>query len=154
MKINITIETSDDCEIEVCKVEEPKKERVELSDYARFFDETSSKWLKGMPPEWYLILLRQTERYANDILKSRYKVTDTGERIRGHLFLNEVYDMLGLSRTKAGQVIGWIYDEKNPVGDNFVKFGIYEKHNMDFVNGYKDTALLDFNVDGLILDKI
>ena len=69
--------------------------------------------------------------------------------------MNEVYDMLGIPRTKAGQIVGWIYDEECPNGDNVIDFGIYEsnKATRDFVNGYERTILLDFNVDGPILDK-
>ena len=73
------------------------------------------------------------------------------------MFLNDVYDALGIPRSKAGQVVGWIYDEKNPNGDNFVDFGIYDLYkegSRDFVNGYERTIWLDFNVDGPILDLI
>ena len=62
--------------------------------------------------------------------------------------------MLGIDRTKAGNIVGWIYDEKHPVGDNFVDFGIYVLDNekaRDFVNGRERSILLDFNVDGDIL---
>lgn len=62
--------------------------------------------------------------------------------------------MLGIARTNAGQVVGWIYCEKNPVGDNYVDFGIYNLQNEGFVNGNERSILLDFNVDGIILDKI
>lgn len=114
------------------------------SDYARFFDEYCNGWEKD--PEYNLMFLRTQQSYANDLLKSR-----------GHLFLNEVYDMLGIPRTKAGQVVGWVYNEDNPVGDNFVDFGIYDinrETNRDFVNGYERSILLDFNVDGNIWDLI
>ena len=113
----------------------------EYSDYARFFDDGCNGWSKD--PEFNLMFLKQQQSYANDLLKSR-----------GHLFLNEVYDLLGIQRTKAGNIVGWIYDEKNPVGDNFVDFGIYDINrpkNRDFVNGYERTIILDFNVDGDIL---
>lgn len=113
----------------------------EYSDYARFFDVGCNGWSKD--PEFNLMFLKQQQNYANDLLKSR-----------GHLFLNEVYDLLGFQRTKAGNIVGWIYDEKNPVGDNFVDFGIYDINrpkNRDFVNGYERSILLDFNVDGDIL---
>ena len=116
----------------------------EYSDYARFFDDGCNGWSKD--PEFNLMFLKQQQSYANDLLKSR-----------GHLFLNEVYDLLGIQRTKAGNVVGWIYDEKNPVGDNFVDFGIYDINrpiNRDFVNGYERTILLDFNVDGDILSSM
>ena len=65
--------------------------------------------------------------------------------------------MLGIPRSKAGQVVGWIYDPENPVGDNFVDFGIYEADRekaRDFVNGYERSILLDFNVDGNIWEKM
>lgn len=112
------------------------------SIYARFFDDGCIGWDKDA--EFNLMFLKHQQNYANDLLKSK-----------GHLFLNEVYDMLGIPRTKAGQVVGWIYDEENPVGDNFVDFGLYDVNNekaRDFVNGYERTILLDFNVDGNIWD--
>ena len=62
--------------------------------------------------------------------------------------------MLGIPRTKAGQVVGWIFDKDNPIGDNYVDFGLLNTQNEDFVNGYKRSVLLDFNVDGMILDRI
>ena len=113
------------------------------SDYARFFDCTSAHWTKD--PEYNLMFLRQQQNYANDLLKQR-----------GHLFLNEVYDMLGINRSQAGQIMGWVYDEKNPDCDNFVDFGIYtmsgnetyDKPKRMFVNGDERAILLDFNVDG------
>lgn len=115
---------------------------TEYSDYARFFDEACSGWTKD--PELNLMFLKRQQSYANDLLQRR-----------GYLFLNEVYDMLGIPRTKAGQVVGWVYDENCPVGDNYVDFGIYDMHRekcRDFVNGYERTILLDFNPDGNILD--
>lgn len=119
-------------------------ESDKYSDYSRFFEQSNSNWEKD--PEYNLMFLNAQQRYANDLLQAR-----------GHLYLNEVYDMLGIPRSKAGQVVGWIYDEKNPVGDNYVDFGIYDCHkpkNMDFVNGYEPVILLDFNVDGNILEMM
>ena len=119
--------------VEVASINQP-------SDYARFFDVGNEYWEKDS--EYNLTFLKHQERYANDKLKAK-----------GHLFLNEVYDMLGIPRTRAGQVVGWVYDEENPIGDNYVDFGIYDLHNdakRDFVNGKERTILLDFNVDGNI----
>lgn len=135
-------------EVEETVIDEHGKETVvkktvavgQESDYARFFDEACTGWTKDA--ELNLAFLRQQQNYANELLRSR-----------GHLFLNEVYDMLGIPRTKAGQIVGWIYDEKNPVGDNFVDFGIYDLYDerkRAFVNGYERSILLDFNVDGNI----
>ena len=114
------------------------------SDYARIFDNGSMGWTKD--PEYNLMFLKLQQNQANDRL-----------RAQGYLFLNDVYDMLGIPRTTAGQIVGWIYDEENPVGDNFVDFGIYDIYNekaCDFVNGRERSIVLDFNVDGNILDMI
>ena len=117
---------------------------TKYSAYARFFDDGCLGWDKDA--ELNLFTLHQVQDHANDLLKTR-----------GHLFLNEVYDMLGIKRTKAGNVVGWIYDEEHPVGDNYVDFGMYDLHNekaRDFVNGHERVILLDFNVDGEILHLI
>ena len=110
------------------------------SEYARFYDDGCNGWTKDA--EFNLMFLRHTQAQANDILKRR-----------GYLFLNEVYDMLGFQRTKAGQIMGWIYDEENPVGDNFVDFGIYNtdiEKARDFVNGLERVIVLDFNVSNIL----
>lgn len=114
------------------------------SDYARIFDDGCKGWSKD--PEYNLLFLKQQQNWANECLRGR-----------GHLFLNEVYDMLGIPRTKAGACVGWIYDKDHPVGDNFVDFGIYNlsiEKAREFVNGYERSIVLDFNVDGPILDMI
>ena len=89
------------------------------------------------------MFLRRQQDAANDRLKDK-----------GYLFLNEVYEMLGIPRSKAGQSVGWIYDKDNVYK---IDFGIYDTHkepNRNFVNGYEKTILLDFNVDGDILDMM
>lgn len=116
------------------------------SPYARFYDDGCNSWEKDA--EANLFFLRAEQNLANDRL-----------RARGYLFLNEVYERLGIPTTKAGQVVGWIYDPENPdhQGDNYVDFGIYDinrEKSRDFVNGYERVILLDFNVDGDILDQI
>lgn len=116
----------------------------EYSDYARCFDNGCTGWSKDA--EYNLMFLKRQQQYATDKL-----------RAQGFLFLNDVYEMLGIPKTKAGQIVGWVYDEKNPIGDNYVDFGIYDinrETHRDFVNGYEPTIWLDFNVDGNILDLI
>ena len=106
------------------------------SEYARFFDEGCPDWKKS--PEYNLMFLKAKMAYANDLLKAR-----------AHIFLNEVYDMLGIPRTTIGQRVGWWYDVDDP--NSFVDFGIYDitrGRNIDFVNGYEAVILLDFNVMG------
>lgn len=113
------------------------------SPYARFFDETSPMWERN--PEYNKLFLVSQQEIANNQLQAK-----------GFLFLNDVYEMLGMQKTEAGQRVGWIYDDQNPIGDNFVDFGIYDLYSNrghDFVNGYERSILLDFNVDGDILTK-
>lgn len=114
------------------------------SDYARFFDEFCTGWTRDA--EYNLMFLRQQQNFANEKLKKQ-----------GYLFLNDVYAMLGIPKTKAGQIVGWIYEAGGKFSDNYVDFGIYDLYNekaRDFVNGREKSILLDFNVDGNILDLI
>ena len=127
-----------------------EKKEVEVVDpdmgspYAKFFDEGCRGWEKDA--EMNLMFLRSQQNYANDLLRSR-----------GYVFLNDIYDMLGIERTRAGQIVGWVYDPKRTDIDNYIDFGIYNinrKKSRDFVNGIERVILLDFNVDGNILDLI
>lgn len=108
------------------------------SPYARIFDEACGPWEKD--PEMNRIFLQSVQNYCNNKL-----------RARGHLFLNEVYDMLDFDHSRAGAVVGWVIGQE---GDNYVDFGIYNAFNARFVNGYERCIVLDFNVDGVIYDKI
>ena len=147
MKIIITIE-NDNCESVSVEVNDKRTEKENhifddevVSPYARFFDSNNPYWQKVLPNNlWFL---KAQEHLASDILA-----------VRGYLFLNEVYGMLGMEQTKAGQLVGWVYDKENPIGDNYVDFNIYSEHNVNFVNGYDRVPLLDFNVDGNILDYL
>lgn len=117
---------------------------TQMSPYSICFDETCGGWSKSAEDNKFFLLKQQN--WANERLKSQ-----------GHLFLNEVYEMLGAQITKAGQIVGWIYDENNPDLDNYVDFGIFELHDeqkRNFVNGLERSIWLDFNVDGNILDMI
>lgn len=113
------------------------------SGYARFFDQYSPSWSKD--PETNLLFLKCQQNYMNDLLTSR-----------GHVFLNEAYDSLGMERSRAGSVVGWILS-KDGSTDNYISFGVFEgqeANSRDFVNGREGAVLCDFNVDGIIYDKI
>lgn len=113
------------------------------SVYARWFDQVNStRWEKRA--EYNLVTLRCEQDYANDRL-----------RARGYLFLNEVYERLGLEPSQAGQIVGWVISKDG--GDNYVDFGMYDANNEGsrlFINGSAPGIFLDFNVDGVIIDKI
>ena len=140
-EVTSTVVTEDGSETTVTETVKTMDPNL-YSDYAKFFDEASPYWQKD--PEYNLMFLKSQQQYATDLL-----------RARGRLFLNEVYDMLGIEKTKAGQIVGWVYNPTNPIGDNFVDFGIFDMSKervRAFVNGYEPNILLDFNVDGNIWD--
>lgn len=147
-EIEETVVNEDGTETTVKKTVEVAEVK-EHSDYARFYCEGCTNWSKD--PEDNLFFLKQQQNWANERLKTQ-----------GYLFLNDVYEMLGIQKTKAGQQVGWVYDAKDPYADNYVDFGIYEQVGVEvyderkraFVNGYERNILLDFNVDGYILDSI
>lgn len=108
------------------------------SPYARFFDEASRHWEPDA--ELNRIWVQCQQNYLNDLL-----------RTRGYVFLNEAYEALGIEWSSPGQAVGWLL---NSDGDNYIDFGIFEARNASFVNGHEPNILLDFNVDGVIIDKI
>lgn len=122
---------------EKVEVLDPKKMSYDLSVV---FDEGNPNWDSN--PDFNKSFLKAQEAMANNILHSR-----------GHLFMNEVYDMLGFPQTQAGTVTGWV----DGIGDGYVDFGLYDlssKDTIDFLNGKSNLVLLNFNHDGVIWDKI
>lgn len=114
-----------------------------ISDYAKFYDSSCKGWDKNA--DYNLMTLKANQAYANNIL-----------RAQGYLFLNDVYKIIGIPQTLAGQSVGWIYDpDNNSENDNYVDFGIYSTNraNRRFVNGLEPVILLDFNVDGDLLNN-
>lgn len=114
-----------------------------LSPYARIIaEESSTCW---DPNEDYTSQnLAAVQLWANRRLERK-----------GHLFLNEVFDQLGLSRTREGAVVGWL---KNGDGDNYVSFGdfdasVYRVPSDDYTR-VDSNFIVDFNVDGVIWDRI
>ena len=115
----------------------------DYSGYAKWFDESSPYFKKEQDNEYNKMFLRSTQNSLNDKLHSV-----------GHMFLNEVYDALGLPRTRAGAVVGWIDGSD---GDSYIDFGVFNGDTDEargFINGWSKTVLIDFNVDGVIYDKI
>lgn len=135
------VKTNDDGTEETITAEVTTINPDQHSIYSRFFDESCTQWTKD--PIYNRTFLTAQERFANDLLHTR-----------GHVFLNEVYDSLGIKHSTEGAVVGWV---KKGDGDSYIDFGIFDgskKPNRAFVNGYERTILLDFNVDGVIYDLI
>ena len=111
------------------------------SPYAKFFDPMSACWQKDA--NYNLMFLKTVQEQFNQQLQCT-----------GHVFLNEVYKALDIPETPEGQAVGWVLGHG---GDEHVDFGIYNVYDEQkrmFVNGHERSILLDFNVDGVIWDKI
>jgi len=107
-----------------------------------FFDESNDNWTTD-PTSNYLFL-KGVQSHMNRVLD-----------LKGHVFLFEVYDALGIPRTKETIVTGWIRDSDN--GDNFIDFGFMTEQTPEaamFRNGAERTVRLNFNIDGVIWDLI
>ena len=128
--------------------------KTELGAYEAIFDESCPDWKKAPDHNYHFLLLQQAQ--ANEKL-----------RIQGHLFLNEVYDMIGIPRTKEGAVCGWLWrdpDSTNLKLNGFVDFGINDFKNEKypgeagrkyaFATGEERNILLRFNCDGVIYPYI
>lgn len=114
-----------------------------LSDYARYFAYGDARAAEANA-DYNSFFLKAQQELANHML-----------RANGFLFLNDVYEMLGIDKSLAGQAVGWVYDkEKDDHGDNYVDFGIQEvyRKRSDKPGDYEKVFLLDFNVDGSILE--
>lgn len=91
------------------------KSTYATNDYI-IFDQYSDRWQRNWTADQVYSYLRQKESEANDMLM-----------IRGHLFENEVRDMLGVDRTPAGCVVGWLRPKHIGCGQTkLVSFGLDE----------------------------
>lgn len=116
----------------------------DLSPYARIISEESSNC-------W-----DTSEDYTSENLAAVQLWANRRLERKGHLFLNEVFDQLGLSRTREGAVVGWI--KNSEIGDGYVSFGDFEANTYrvpsDDYSRVDTNFIIDFNVDGMIWDKI
>lgn len=126
--------------------EKKVKKTIEVADpnasgYMKYFTRSNPNWENN--PDYIEMFLNSQLNYVNDKLKAV-----------GHLTLNEVYSALGMEDTKAGMVVGWIYDLEHPNGDNYVEFDVKKVHLPNDRGDYEEAYAIDFNVDGNIYDKM
>ena len=109
-----------------------------ISDYSRFF-QMGCKGFDASSGRYNLLYLKGIQAMFNNKL-----IAD------GYVMLNDVYRELGFDTIPEGWSIGWVYDETNPIGDNYIDFGLYEARNKNqrAVNDWEPVILMDFNVDG------
>lgn len=116
--------------------------------YSMVFDENVDRWEKDAKMNRNYLYMIETA--ANKKL-----------RMNGHLFLNDVLGMIGGSQyhTPQGQLVGWIYNPDDMKLQNHVDFGITNyvagsRELQSFLDGDEPSVVLNFNCDGVILDKI
>lgn len=65
------------------------------NDHVRLYTESHNRWFTDLKlaEAW----LMSQQNFANDLL-----------RVKGYMFLNDVYDILGFPRTSTGQLVGWM----------------------------------------------
>jgi|SRR4051812_33442015 hypothetical protein len=117
---------------------------VDNQSYLRpWFDQTNYNWTRDALSNY--LFLKGVQSHMNNLLQ-----------IRGHVFLNEVFDALAMPRCKEGQVQGWLYN--SPKGDNIVDFGFMTSNDpqtVAFRNHVENIVKLNFNVDeGIIWNLI
>lgn len=105
------------------------------SMYAQTFNSTCKDWSENR--EFNLLYLKSQQHYFNDVLKAR-----------GYVFLRDIYEYLGLPVTKTSLFVGWYYDLDNPLGDNYIDFGLLKDEEENTAN-----ITMDFNVDGDITNR-
>ena len=116
------------------------------SMYAKIFDRDNVNFDER--DEYNRTFLWAQQCFANNRLQAK-----------GHLLLNDVYDDLGLPRTQAGCVVGWVKggNGKTTAGDGYVDFGIFDPETQEikeFMRGDDGALWLDFNVDGEVYKLI
>lgn len=133
--------------VEVCEIESEDGKKANVlaigegggSPYSKIFSPQNPRWQDV--PEYNRMFLEMQQTLLNKKLHANK-----------HVLLNDAYEALGFPRTSAGMVVGWLL---NGDGDGHVDFGLYtNSENVEFMLGNEECVLLDFNVDGVIYDKI
>lgn len=146
LRYNIKAEEIEETVTDEKGKEKKVKKSIEVADpnasgYVKYFTRSNPYWEEDS--SYVEMFLRSQQNYANDKLKAN-----------GHLTLNDVYDMLGFHDSKAGMVVGWIYDLDHPNGDNYVEFDVKKVNLPNEQGGYEEAYAIDFNVDGNIYNEM
>lgn len=144
-----TIEDIKNCPKEEKFVEKEKDDGMP-SEFARFFDIYNDKWCSE---EKYGPCFREHNlMFIRSVINTWQTILNT----RGFVFLNEVYRDLGFDMSTRGTTVGWV--AKKYGGSGKIDLYLYDGKNpatRRFINGDEDECvLLDFNVDGVISDKL
>lgn len=111
----------------------------EAYDFARYYIGSDMNNMHDL--NYDEMFLRTQQTMANELLQAKHI-----------LLLNDVYELLGFKKTKAGAVVGWINDARKPYGDNYVDFRMHLTCHPDKAGELQPAYFLDFNAAGSVLD--
>lgn len=127
------------------KKKKVKEEIEETGDiyinFDRLFDVRNANFDHN--PDFNMSFLLGQQSIFNDMLEAR-----------GHVFVNDVYDVLGFKCTPEGAVCGWINDPKVVSQINFGLEEMTSEKRRKFYNGEENYIPIKLNPDGVIWDKI
>jgi hypothetical protein len=131
--------------------------RPGISQYARYFDE--GEW-DDVNKRWiHQNFMWKDDNFVNQkTLRGIEREMNQKLVIDGFLFLNDVYRRLGMPLSIDGQIVGWNYTGER--GDHAVSFAVFDDdprqlpYNREFTSGRNNRPLLDFNVDGPIINDL
>ena len=108
--------------------------------YVHIFDELNPEWSKD-------------SSYNHTYLRLKQNIWNDKLMTRGHVFLNEVLEDLGFPHTPNGAITGWLWSGE---GDGYVDFGLNNQEDIKAAwrEGKEPAIILEFNVDGVIYDRI
>lgn len=109
-------------------------------------------WEEGATPFW-----ERDPVLSKAFLRSQLAYFNNRLHTKGKVYLNEIYDALGFETGSVGQLVGWV-DNGPDEPTKYISFGSWENEDSPlwraFINGREGAYLpLDFNVDGIIIDK-
>lgn len=106
--------------------------------YTRLFDMTCKGWERNAHMNWF------TLRNVQSILNRKLQLC-------GHLYLNDVYDILDMTKSEAGQSVGWMAEPPaDSDWENFVDLGLGDEPDE---NADPDMWITP-NVQGIIVNKL
>lgn len=120
-----------------------KVDLTELSDFSIVFTD-GCKGFDPNFPEYNRQFLNHLQAHWNKVLQED-----------GYVFLNDIRRDFGLNRTQLGQVVGWVYDPKNPDLQNVIDFGLdrFDREDVvEFFNGNEASIIIDLRPDGEVYE--
>ena len=93
--------------------------------------------------------------YNRHFLELQEDAINRSFRAHHKMMLNDVYEMLGIKKSVAGNRVGWVYDRNAPEGDNHIDLRIQEvyRERADG-DGWERVLMIDPNVDGMVEAKM